>query len=88
MHGRGRERGAEEQRDAPASTSAFFNVWDPGEHPPKRQQPEGGAAGGHERRPELDAGGRRAGRKHGRTEVSAARMETCVYQPPPCSNAP
>lgn len=51
------------------------HVWDPREHPEKRQQPEGGAAGRHER-PELDAGGRRAGRQHGRPKVSSARVET------------
>lgn len=51
----------------------FVNVWDPGEHPEKRQQPERGAAGRHER-PELDAGGRRAGRQHSRPKVSSARI--------------
>lgn len=55
----------------------FFNVWDPREHPEKRQQPEGGAAGRHERCPELDAGGRRTGRQHGRPKVSSAQMKTC-----------
>lgn len=48
----------------------LFNVWDPGEHPKKRQQLEGGAAGRDERCPELDAGGRRAGRQHCRPKVS------------------
>lgn len=82
MHGSGRG-GAEKQKDITCTPKRgafflFFNVWDPREHPEKRQQPEGGAAGRHERCPELDAGGRRAGRKHGRPKVSAARMETCA----------
>lgn len=55
----------------PRGCSCFFNVWDPGKHPKKRQQLEGGAAGRHERCPELDAGGRRAGRQHCRPKVSS-----------------
>lgn len=58
-----------------ASGWFLFNVWDPGEHPKKRQQLEGGAAGRHERCPELDAGGRRAGRQHCRPKVSCYQGE-------------
>lgn len=54
-----------------AGHGGFAHVWDPGEHPAQRQQPEGGAAGRHEHCPELDAGGRRAGRQHGRPKVSS-----------------
>lgn len=93
MHGSGRRgrRDTEGHNVHPTQGGflSFFNVWDPREHPEKRQQPEGGAAGRHERCPELDAGGRRAGRKHGRPKVSADRVETCTAttSPPRCKCA-
>lgn len=79
MHSSGRERPRNTRTGI--ELRGLFNVWDPREHPEKRQQPEGGAAGRHECCPELDAGGRRTGRQHGRPKVSSARMETCHHPP-------
>lgn len=48
-----------------------FDVWDPGEHPEERECYERRAlVDRDERRAELDAGRRAAGRQHSRPEVS------------------